>query len=298
MAAPADILRFAAYHLEAGAHRLYLYLDAETEAFEALKAHPKIRPVLCDAAHWKKLIGQRPPKHQVRQMLNATHAYNRRAEVDWLGHIDVDEFLVGPVGEALAGLGPDVLTMRVRPMENLGGRHDVFKAWIPPGPGRDPLVQTLYPNYGAHLKGGFLSHVAGKIFLRTGLEGVKFRIHDAFRGPDKIKQTAEQASLALAHLHAKDWQTWRAQFDYRLAKGSYRDELSPNKPRDKGGLSMNELFHYIAETEGEAGLRAFFAEVAENSTDLRARLSAHGLLREHDLRLDAAVARHFPGGAT
>ena len=29
-----------------------------------------------------------------RQTANATHAYNRKVEVDWLTHIDVDEFIV------------------------------------------------------------------------------------------------------------------------------------------------------------------------------------------------------------
>ena len=77
--APADeIRRFAAYHLEAGAHRLYLFLDAENpEAFDSLKAHPKIRVVTCDDAYWQKLCGKRPQKHQVRQSQNAPRAYNR-----------------------------------------------------------------------------------------------------------------------------------------------------------------------------------------------------------------------------
>ncbi|MDG1183118.1 MAG: hypothetical protein P8N30_10455 [Tateyamaria sp.] len=48
--APApDILRFAAYHLEQGAHRLYLYIDAANPvAYAHLKAHPKVRVQICD----------------------------------------------------------------------------------------------------------------------------------------------------------------------------------------------------------------------------------------------------------
>ena len=94
----AEILRFVAYHLGQGAHRLYIYLDDDNPtAFAACKAHPKIRVTHCDDAHWRTLNnGRRPVKHQVRQAFNATHAYNRPAEVDWLIHIDVDERMVSP----------------------------------------------------------------------------------------------------------------------------------------------------------------------------------------------------------
>ena len=67
LAPTSDILRFVAYHLEAGAHRLYIYLDdPEADAYAPLKAHPKIRVQKCDDAYWAKVGGKRPTKHQVR----------------------------------------------------------------------------------------------------------------------------------------------------------------------------------------------------------------------------------------
>lgn len=292
LAEPADILRFAAHHLEAGAHRIYIYLDAPSDAYPLLKAHPKIRPTLCDAAHWKKLIGKPPPKHQVRQSLNATHAYRRRAEVDWLIHMDADEFLVSDeaVADVLNALPQGTTSARVRPMEQLAGAPDMFKAFIPPGPNRDPLVRRLYPNYGAHLKGGFLSHVAGKLFVRTGMDDITLRIHNAFEGDTMLPRAAELVQIDLAHAHAKTWEDWRAHYRYRLEQGSYRPELT----REDGMLSMHALFRFIEEQEGEEGLRAFYVEVAEDSPDLRARLEAEGLLRQHDLALDGKLAQHFP----
>ena len=84
-----DILAFAAYHLAAGAHRLYIYLDAPNpEAYALLDAHSKVRVITCDAAYWRQRKRVRPETHQVRQTANATHAYNRRPEVDWLIHMD------------------------------------------------------------------------------------------------------------------------------------------------------------------------------------------------------------------
>jgi hypothetical protein len=91
----AQVLAFAAHHLDLGAHRLFLYLDDENQAaFDALAAHPKCRPVLTDAAYWAKLGMKRRVKHQARQTENARHAYGRAAgQVAWLAHIDVDEYL-------------------------------------------------------------------------------------------------------------------------------------------------------------------------------------------------------------
>lgn len=296
--APArEVLQFVAYHLDAGAHRLYIYLDeANPEAYAALKAHSKVRVITCDAAHWKKLGGQRPSKHQVRQTRNATHAYARRVEVDWLIHMDADEFLVSdvPVADVLSALPATARTARVRPMEQLAGSGQMFKAFLPNGPDREVLVNRLYPTYGPHIKGGFLSHVAGKAFARTGFPDVQVRIHNIFHGEQMNPEEVELVQVDLAHCHAKTWDQWLAAYRYRLEKGSYRSEIGPATPREAGGLSLNELFQYIEGEDGEAGLRAFYAEVAEQTPDLCARLDAEGLLRQHDLQLDAKLTRHFP----
>ena len=298
--APADeILRFAAYHLERGAHRLYLYLDDDTpEAFKTLKAHPKIRVQTCDAAHWKRLIGKRPARHQVRQTLNATHAYNRRVEVDWLIHMDVDEFLVPsqPISDLLAQLPSGASVARARPMELLGGSNDMFKAFIPAGPDRQRIVDTLYPNFGRYLRAGFVSHVAGKVFVRTGLPDLTIQIHDALQGDMRLPST-ELVQVDLAHCHAASWEAWRAAFDYRLEKGSYRADIKAAQTSGKGALSIHDMLTTILAQDGEAGLRAFYDEVIGNSADLRARLSAHGLLRTHNLSLDDHRRAHFPDHA-
>lgn len=296
--APAEeIRRFAAYHLEAGAHRLYLYLDAENpEAFESLKAHPKIRVTTCDEAYWQRLCGKRPQKHQVRQSQNATRAYTRADDVDWLIHMDVDEFLVSdrPVDEVLTNMPPAQKIARIRPMEALAGDGTAFKAFIPNGPERAQIVSALYPTYGDYVKGGFLSHLAGKVFVRTGMAEVRLQIHNAFQNDAMINGPEQQAGIDLAHLHAKSWPEWLAAYRYRLEKGSYRADLAPNRPRDRGGLSMHELFSMIESEGGEPGLRAFFDEVCADTPELRGTLNAHGLLRLADLDLDAKVSRHFP----
>lgn len=296
-----DILRFAAYHLEAGAQRICIYLDDEnSEAEAALKAHPKVRVTSCDAGHWDKLNhGRRPAKHQVRQTFNATHAYNRRAEVDWLIHMDVDEFLVPdrPIADILGDQPAETVCARIRPMEALApesGAPVHYKAFVPNGPDRLRIVRAVYPTYGDMLKGGFLSHLAGKVFLRTGLPGIRIQIHNAFRNDVEVPTAEGTDGITLAHLHAKAWDHWFAAFRYRLEKGSYRAELGGRRAAEDGKLTVHQMFKMIFDEDGEAGLRLFFDEVCADTPALRARLRQHGLLRRVDLALDASAARHFP----
>ncbi|WP_428928633.1 glycosyltransferase family 2 protein [Marinibacterium sp. SX1] len=292
----AEILRFAAWHLELGAHRLYIYLDdPESDAFDSLKAHPKIRVRRCDATWWRRHNGRRPAKHQLRQSVNATHAYARPAEVDWMAHVDVDEFLMpsGNMADTLAALPPDRMTLRVRPSESLAGTGNLFKAFVPSGPERQPIVDRLYPTFGPYLRGGFVSHTAGKVFARTGMPGVTIRIHNAFRGQDMNPGEAELGDVELLHCHARDWPTWLAHYRFRLDRGSYRADLPSLRPAEKGGMSLHDLFVWLEQEEGEAGLRAFYDEVLSDAAGLPDRLRAAGLLRHHVLPLDDLLARHF-----
>ena len=289
-----DVLRFVAFHLDAGAHRLYIYLDdPDAEVHDILKAHSKIRVQKCNDAYWKKLGAKRPAKHQVRQTANATHAYNRKVEVDWLTHIDVDEFIVPDqrIDEILAKVPDTKLCARMRPTELLVGTADIFKAFIPNGPDRTRLVENLYPEFGSFVKGGFLSHVAGKYFVRTGINGLALRIHNVFQGVESNPSQIELHSLTLAHCHAKPFDEWLTSFRYRLNQGSYRASLGS---ATKGGPSLHDMFVMLEETEGTDGLRRFFDEVAVGSPEFQARLKNNDLLRKIDLDLDAKLARHFP----
>lgn len=291
-------MRFCAHHLDLGAARLLLYLDdARADQGAILSAHPAISVTLCDDAFWAKR-GRRPAKHQVRQTRNATQAYRRKAhDLEWLIHMDVDEFLWcdADIGGCLAGLPDTVQAARLRPAEALaGGDGTAYKAFIPPGPARRATVSRLYPEFGDHIKGGFLSHVAGKLFLRTGLPDLSVRIHNAFLPDDAKPDETDESRICLLHRHAKDWDTWIASYRYRLQSGSYRSDLSPAIPRERGGMTLHELFSRIEAQDGEAALRAFYDTVCADTSDHRAALGAEGLLRLHDLDLDTKRARHFP----
>ncbi|TDE40228.1 glycosyltransferase family 2 protein [Antarcticimicrobium sediminis] len=293
-----EILDFAAHHIELGAHRLYLFLDAPNpEAQATLKPHPKVRVFTCDEAHWNRLGIKRPVKHQVRQAANATHAYHRKGgELDWLIHMDVDEFLWpdNPLANLLDALPADALCARIRPAEALAGDGTLFKGFIPGGPERAATVARLYPRFGAHVKGGFLSHVAGKLFVRTGIDPLEIRIHNVFRGAEMNPGEVALATTLLLHCHAKSWEDWIAAYRYRLSHGSYRAELAPARPRDKGGLTLHEVLSEIEASEGDSGLRAFYDELCVDSPALCSALDAAGLLHRCELQLDAKRQKQFP----
>ncbi|MDU8910572.1 glycosyltransferase family 2 protein [Aestuariicoccus sp. MJ-SS9] len=295
------ILDFAAWHLSQGAHRLYLYLDDDPQgAEERLRRHPRIRVTVTDAAYWAKRNG-RPDKHQVRQTVNARHAANRRAECDWLAHIDVDEFLLPdrPLADQLAELPNTALCARVRPVEALAPGdgaapgETAFKAFPLDQRARQTAAEACFPTWGQHLSGGFLSHVAGKLFFRTGLKGLQIRIHNVIL--DGVQNPGEAAltDTELGHFHAADWDHFRQVYRFRLTHGSYRAELNPQVRRD-GALNLHDLFGAIEASGGEDALRAFYDEVCTASAGLCTRLEDHGLLRRHRMALAENRARHFP----
>lgn len=290
-----DTLNFVAYHVDLGAHRVYVYLDEPDKTlFAALKAHPKVRVTTCDDRYWEKRP-RRPKKHQVRQSINATHAY-QRAEVDWLAHIDVDEFLWSdlPIIDHLRALPDEANCARLYPAESLAGDGTAFKARHRFRADRSASAERLYPIYGRYLQGGFLSHVAGKLFLRTGLPGVNMRIHNMFQGDTTNPGEVPLDEITLCHRHARNWSDFIAAYRFRLERGSYRADLAPMRPAAEGGLTLHELLGTIERDQGEDGLRAFYDELFADTPEHRRRLKAEGLLRLCDLQLDRARRRQFP----
>ncbi len=300
-----QIAGFAAHHLDLGAHRIFIYLDDGDEAMRtALNAHPKLRVTLCDAAYWNKRKRARPDKHQPRQTANAAHAYRRAGDVDWLAHIDVDEFLL-PATPAepdfaaqLATLPQDATCARLRPVEALanpdGTAPQYFKACAINRAQRLKQTAQVYPGWGAAMNGGFLSHVQGKMVYRTGLDGLQARIHNIFVDGAENPGQQELPDMTLLHYHAANFDGFYKHFAYRHAQGSYRAELKPNRPEAEGGLSAHQLFAQIMAEGGKPLLQQFFTEVCTATPALTAVLDRHGLLRHHHIHPASAAKRHFP----
>ncbi|MCA0921031.1 glycosyltransferase family 2 protein [Pseudooceanicola nanhaiensis] len=283
------IARFAAWHLRAGAERVTLYLDAPEAAQVAwLSAQPGIEVVPCDAAYWEG-HDKRPRTHQQRQMRNATHCYER-SDLDWLAHIDVDEFLLTPepLGDILARIPSDIALARLAPVEQLADTGDeaLFKTTARRAGHASAVLEEVYPTFGMHLRGGFISHLEGKVIARTGLPRCRLGIHALLWKRQAVENAAELTHCHLAHAHAPDWESFLGHLDFRLDRGSYRKQEDTR-------FRLNELFTFLRKSEGEEGLRLFFEEVCTATPDLVARLEARDMLVRWRLDLDAAVAEVF-----
>ncbi|CUH50642.1 glycosyltransferase family 2 protein [Shimia marina] len=298
--APAqEILNFAAHHLELGAQHIWIYLDAPNpEVKPFLKAHPQVTPVSTGENYWIKARGKTPPMHQVRQSFNARHAYQRAQHVDWLLHCDVDEFLFSEraIGDQLAALPATCLSARVRPAEALSnpdGSADplYFKSFIEDKAARRRIVAEVYPTFAPYLKNGFVSHVAGKMFVRTGQEDMRLKIHNVFQGEQQNPGQQALTDMTLLHVHTAGWAHWEQSFVYRHAKGSYRDELGAAQAEGKGGLNLHKLFAHLAQEPD--GLRDFYEAVCVAHPMLLEKLAAHGVLQEHRLALAVKRRKHF-----
>lgn len=306
-----EIISFAAHHLELGADEIHLYLDCPCpRAEEALADQPKVKIVNTDAKYWRmrrpREEHQRPPMHQARQFANAKWAYMHN-DVDWLIHIDVDEFLWAEkdIREQLSALPAEALCARIRPLEAMSTEGQNFPQGQLPFKSaalewdlRRQQTREFYPTYGDFLNGGFLSHLAGKMAVRTNQPDMMVRIHNVIQNGVQNPGEEELPDLTLCHLHAYDWDQWRKSLNYRRRKGSYRAELAPpvappgTKP-DPDAPNLNRLFDEIEASGGEPALRAFYDEVCLATPELQSRLERFGHFHLRNLDLQAARIRQF-----
>lgn len=286
-ASPAQVAAFAAHHLDLGAHRIWLHFDDPGDpAASAMAGQDRITVIRCDASYWDELCGKRPDTHQERQIRNITRIL-RKARVDWIAHVDVDEFLLAavPVAPVLADVPEDRMILRVEPWEALHDPalpDDIFtaRAFRRQLPEDAPHLATrLYGAYGPLLDRGMLSHTIGKCFFRTGIKDMVGRIHGARIKGEQVFGGRFHPDLALLHFHAQDPDLWKGRLPYRLERGAY--QYRPDMQRWLMGAKP-------------AQVDAFYTAIQTARPDLLRELSAHGLLREADLGLRARVAARFP----
>lgn len=289
-----DVQNFAAHHIDRGATKVFLFLDdADHSACEILNKHPAVRAQACDDAWWASFNRPRPDDHKGRQAFNATRAYRIFArKLDWFAHIDVDEFIWPDttISESLAAAPSDARTLRLRPIEALEGDGTAFKGRITGKPDvTKEISDRIYPAYGQFLRGGFISHTAGKLFVRTGFDKIKIRIHNIMIDNVKDRTGIEATDMRLCHAHAKTWDAFKSMYEFRMKQGSYRKELS-----GPDGVPLHAIFKTLEDELGEAGLRGFYNEICVDTPQLRKALAAEGLLHICDLRLDQMRKKHFP----
>ena len=211
--------------------------------------------------------------------------------MDWLIHLDVDEYITGPapLTTALEAQSSLCQALRIRPVEALAGSETQFKRFLGNAPSKRDVIDQLYPEFGRYLRGGFLSHLQGKVLLRTGLGAVDVKIHNGFL--DGEIPAPDLQGWDLCHFHSRDWDSWLAHFHYRLEQGSYRAGLAAARPN---ATPLHKTLSVLYAEEGDDGLRRFFTEVCADTPALRERLQRVNALTEHQLNLQELCSRHFP----
>lgn len=279
-----QIANFIAYHLDLGAHRIHIHLDEPDPALAERLAHPRVRFVQCDAAYWQGKPNRARATHQMRQVFNASRSY-RMTKLDWLAHIDVDEFLLppAPLSDLLAQADPNAPFVSIIPsemMDSTGEPHH-FKR-----PCHGTVKRRIYPIHGEHVPGGFISTQSPKLIARTGLADVRQGIH-ALRVEGRIVRGGTTIDgLDLGHAHAPDFATFQRHMAYRLEKGSYHDR--------KGHLNpLGHLIRALVDDPDPGALRAFHSEMCVATPERLDLLAAHDMLITRRLDLDEKVARFF-----
>jgi hypothetical protein len=294
-AAPRDVLAFAAYHLDLGAHHLHIYLDdPNPEAAEILQRHPKVTVVTCDDSYWNAQKKPRMKTHRMRQVWVATQAYNS-TDCDWLGHIDVDEFLLPeggkPIEEMLAEVPEDHLGLMLQSADQLeapgpdGG--EAFKLTHLAAGHKREVLGRIYSTLGSHLPGGFIGHISGKLFLRTGLDGLRFGIHACHWQAAQVENITNMTGSYIGHAHAASWPQFRKMLEFRLTRGSYQ------RAEDNDRLQLGDVIDLVLEEGGEDGLRDFYNEVNGGGPEQRAALARYNMLIDYPLHLPARMVRIF-----
>lgn len=291
--APVDqVLAFVAHHLGLGAARLWLFFDdPDDPACDAVNSLPRVTATRCDMAYWQGLAGRRPDKHQNRQGRNMQSVYNQAA-LPWLGHIDVDEYLLPQRDiaailedlEDLEGHDSEGRILRIAPWEALHDPSlpdDIFTArhFRAAMRGKEPAADAararVFGRFAPLLPKGVLSHAAGKCIFRTGLSRFEPRLHGAFRAGKRVSLGGFTPEVALLHFHAEDPERWKERLQFRLTRGAYQ---------------FNPALQQWLLAADQAEVEAFYTAVQTASPAVLATLRQEGILLQCDLGLRRQVA--------
>ena len=316
--APAVFVKcFIAHHLLLGAKELWVFFDDPQDvAFDVVNAIPGVRAFRCDQNHWAQSESGRPPTVSKRQMFNANLAL-RHSQTDWLGHIDMDEFLhpLTPLAEMLASVASHVQTVRLPPCEKVFPHPPtVFRDTLT-GPFKKALGQNqdgwmanvlLHGDIAQYFPAALQGHFAGKIFLRKGTDLQFWNNHYAgypveLEVPDlehpklqfevnarSLALPAQQDSVVLLHFFVWSYGDWCGKYLRRLAPEQFAAANGFN--RKKWGLLRE------AATRGEAAVRALFSRANILTSTKAEVLERMNALVEVDLALEAKVRQVFGPG--
>jgi hypothetical protein len=283
-----QLLAFVAYHLALGAARIWIYFDDPADpAYARIAKLPKVKATCCTDLYWSFHRGRHAKLHN-RQIVNAIHAQGK-CRLDWLCHIDSDEFLYAqrPVAEILAEVPAEIPNLLMDTFEAIHDptlQDDILTARHfrgPLGPAVPELQAAIFGPVADVVAKGNLGHTIGKSFCRTGLPGVKLGLHEVFRNRVAVKRPFHP-DLRVLHFHAHDPVAWRKALPFRLTKGAYHYDAE------------NRLRSYLRGASDQV-IDDFYRHTMTLTPEKIALLERHGLLITTDLALRSKVAALLAG---
>ncbi|MBO9450947.1 glycosyltransferase family 2 protein [Tropicibacter sp. R16_0] len=250
------MVAFVAHHLEMGAHRIYLFLDQPNpELCDILADVRKCEIIVCDAAYWLETLGtDRPVSTEKRQIQNAFNAYGR-AEVDWLAHVDADEFLHSDVDlSRYLGAVPDGVDYVAVPNVERVFDSTVAQRHLFDGVMRRPLPRSwvkqeaiFSDDITPYLSRGLPAHGSGKSIMRTGV-GLLPGIHSP-RSSSSMERRAtaiDGVGVSVFHYDGLTGLHWVMKL-----RRLYFNQNQKVSKHSLLGTPRGEQLHYVADNEGE-----------------------------------------------
>jgi len=292
------VLANVAYHLGTGAAEAHVYLDNPRDpAAAALRALPGCHVTLCDQAHWAAVAGgDRAEAQTRRQAANATHAYGR-CGVDWLLHLDADEFVLQhrPLREELQYLprAPGYVNIPNWERVYLAGQRapDLFSGVFRiPAQTRDIYDSHLFGELAPFLVKGVTGHAVGKGLVPTG-ENCVMGVHAPRRGSRSKENKLPPIrahSAVLAHFDGMTPLHWILKIlRYGMYPARVIDTLSAEHRRNQIRFAMEDC-------DGIADLYQFHDRLKKVDAEDVARLGALGLLSQSGFDPRPAIGRVLP----
>ncbi len=286
------VITFVAACFARGAAEVHLYLDTPQPALEAALARvPGCVLIRCDAAYWRAAPEGRPWAPSDRQRYNLQRAYDASG-VDWLLHIDADEFLSasGDISAALAALPETCLVAQVPVAERVyltsPDPENIFDGVFrrPNPPRLQAQVDAIDGAVAQFLRQGMTSYPSSKAFFRTG-RGLQADVHSA-----RNVSVAEVGSLPgwlLFHFDGLTMLNWISKKHRTLAQQPGWQAFAAAR--------RAQLAAIVAADATPGGLEALYLSIKQLSPERAAALGALELITPGDLDLRGDLARVFPG---
>jgi hypothetical protein len=289
---------FAAFHLRAGARRVAIYDDlCQYGSHLRTSSSDSVTVVCCNNSYWKHK-GTKPADHRVRQTYNANHAIGLLG-VDYIAHLDVDEFLVSrssAVDKQLAShWRPATQAFRIPPCEPLYRRipktlsevwqADAFKLRFPPGEKGVKMAEEIHGARGRLLRRGLQGHAVGKVMMQAR-EGLSLGIHRGFynRKPPALSNNHD---LLVCHFFAMGISDWMSKLERRLTPARISSESESRR-------QFLNLFD-SAKQNGTSAISSLYEAWNVCSEHALERLQTAGYLFRVDLEIAEALRERYPG---